>query len=127
MPLRLPEFGYRSTAPARGSTRRWTRSFSTSNASECHEPCPASNTGQRHNPLPSQALRIFAPTMCPTRIPPEQVSQMITQNPLDLPDAQNAQIWMATALAGIQPAPAQNGGSVRAVTPMADHAARSRR
>src|SRR6266496_1285213 len=37
MPLRLPEFGYRTTAPARGSTRRWTRSSSTSNASECHE------------------------------------------------------------------------------------------
>ncbi len=69
MPLRLPEFGYRTTAPARGSTRRWTRPFSTSNASERHEACPASNTGQRHNPLPSQALRIFAPTICPDEDP----------------------------------------------------------
>ncbi len=61
-----------------------------------HKACPASNTGQRHNPLPSQALLIFAPTICPARIPPEQISQMITQNPLGLPGAQNAQIWMAT-------------------------------
>ena len=76
MPLRLPEFGYRTTAPARGSTRRRTRPFSTSNASGRHEACQVSNTGQRHNPLPSQALRIFAPTICPARIPPEQVSQM---------------------------------------------------
>ncbi len=110
MPLRPPEFGYRTTAPARGSTRRWTRPFSASNASGRHEACPVFNTGQRHNPLPSEALRVFAQTMCPKGIPPEQVSRMITQNPLDLPSAQNAQIWMATALADIQPAPAQIGG-----------------
>jgi hypothetical protein len=38
---------------------------------------------------------------------------MITQNPLGLPGAQNVKIWMATALVGLQPAPAQNGGSAR--------------
>jgi hypothetical protein len=33
---------------------------------------------------------------------------MITQNPLGLPGAQNVKIWMARALVGLQPAPAQN-------------------
>src|SRR6266496_3239915 len=65
MPSRPPEFGYHTMTPARGRTRRWTRSFSASNASERHKACPASSTGQRHNPLPSQALSILAPATCP--------------------------------------------------------------
>ncbi len=96
--------------PARGGTRRWARSFSTPGASERHEACPAPNTGHRHNPLPSQALRVFAPTICPGEDPARAGQPDDHANPLDLPGAQNAQIGMATALAGIQPAPAQNGG-----------------
>src|SRR6266496_6115650 len=85
--------------PARGGTRRWARSFSTSSASERHEARPAPNTG--HNPLPSQALRIFAPTICPGEDPARAGQPDDHANPLDLPGAQNAQIGMATALAGI--------------------------
>ncbi len=76
MPSRPPEFGYHTMAPAHGITRRSTRPFSASNASGRHEACQVSNTGQRHNPLPPEALRIFAQTICPARIPPEQVSRM---------------------------------------------------
>src|SRR5262249_42922136 len=45
-----------------------------------------SDTGQRHNPLPSEALRIFAQTVFEKGIPMEQVTQMITHNPLRLLD-----------------------------------------
>jgi len=76
MPLRPPEFGYRTTAPARGSTRRWTRPFSASNASGRHEACPVSSTGQRHNPLPSEALRIFAPIICRRGSRPSRMTAM---------------------------------------------------
>ena len=59
--------------------------------------------GLQHRPAaqpapPSEALRIFAQTICPKGIPPEQVSRMITQNPPGLPATQNVQIWMAGAL-----------------------------
>lgn len=39
---------------------------------------------------------------------------MITQNPLGLPGAQNVKIWMARALVGLQPAPAQADHAVAA-------------
>jgi hypothetical protein len=52
---------------------------------------PASNTGQRHNPLPPPRHCASLPRPCdPTRIPPKRVSQMITQNPLNLSELLNA-------------------------------------
>jgi hypothetical protein len=37
-----------------------------------HEACAVSNTGQQHNPLPPEALRIFAQTICPKRSRPSK-------------------------------------------------------
>jgi hypothetical protein len=45
-----------------------------------------SDTGQRHNPLPSEALRIFAQTVFEKGVPMEQVMKMITHNPMQLLD-----------------------------------------
>src|SRR6202020_665708 len=45
-----------------------------------------SDTGQRHNPLPSEALRIFAQTIFEKGVPIEKVTRMITDNPLQLLD-----------------------------------------
>jgi hypothetical protein len=45
-----------------------------------------SDTGQRHNPLPSEALRIFAQTIFEKGVPMEKVIRMITDNPIQLLD-----------------------------------------
>ena len=45
-----------------------------------------SDTGQRHNPLPSEALRIFAQTIFEKGVPAEEVTRMITHNPMQLLD-----------------------------------------
>jgi hypothetical protein len=45
-----------------------------------------SDTGQRHNPLPSEALRIFAQTVFEKGVTMEQVTRMITDNPKQLLD-----------------------------------------
>ena len=45
-----------------------------------------SDTGQRHNPLPSEALRIFAQTVFEKGVPMDQVLQMISYNPMQLLD-----------------------------------------
>jgi len=47
-----------------------------------------SDTGQRHNPLPSEALRIFAQTVFEKGVPMDQVLRMITDNPLQLLDVE---------------------------------------
>jgi hypothetical protein len=43
-----------------------------------------SDTGQRHNPLPSEALRVFAQTLFEKGLEEKEVRQMIVQNPRDL-------------------------------------------
>jgi hypothetical protein len=48
----------------------------------CWSPTP----GQRHNPLPSEALRIFAQTIFEKGVPMDRVSRMITDNPMHLLD-----------------------------------------
>jgi len=45
-----------------------------------------SDTGQRHNPLPSEALRIFAQTVFEKGVPMDQVMRMISDNPMQLLD-----------------------------------------
>ena len=85
----MPEFGYCTVSPAwhYSVVEKIVESIDRIGASRC---LLVSDTGQRHNPLPSEALRIFAQTVFEKGIPQEDVTQMITQNPLDLLDFANA-------------------------------------
>ena len=79
----MPEFGYCTVSPAwqYAAVDKIVQSVERVGASRC---LLVSDTGQRHNPLPSEALRIFAQTVFEKGIPHDQVTRMITQNPLDL-------------------------------------------
>lgn len=81
----MPEFGYCTVSPAwqYASVDKIAESIARIGASRC---LLVSDTGQRHNPLPSEALRIFAQTVFEKGVPLEQVTQMITKNPLELLD-----------------------------------------
>ena len=81
----MPEFGYCTVSPAwqYAAVSKIIESIERIGASRC---LLVSDTGQRHNPLPSEALRIFAQTVFEKGIPLADVSRMITQNPLDLLD-----------------------------------------
>ncbi|HUZ56972.1 MAG TPA: DUF6282 family protein [Streptosporangiaceae bacterium] len=81
----MPEFGYCTVSPAwhYATVDKIAESVARIGASRC---LLVSDTGQRHNPLPSEALRIFAQTVFEKGVPLEQVTQMITQNPLQLLD-----------------------------------------
>jgi Family of unknown function (DUF6282) len=82
----MPEFGYCTVSPAwqYAAVPKIVESVQRIGASRC---LLVSDTGQRHNPLPSEALRIFAQTVFEKGVPLDQVTQMITKNPLDLLDA----------------------------------------
>lgn len=45
-----------------------------------------SDTGQRHNPMPAESLRVFAQSVWESGIPEDAVERMIKQNPWDLLD-----------------------------------------
>ena len=79
----MPEFGYCTVSPAwrYAAVDTIVQSVARIGASRC---MLVSDTGQQHNPLPSEALRIFAQTVFEKGIPLDQVTRMITQNPLDL-------------------------------------------
>jgi hypothetical protein len=81
----MPEFGYCTISPAwhYAAVEKIVQSIERIGASRC---LLVSDTGQRHNPLPSEALRIFAQTVFEKGIPQEDVTSMISQNPLDLLD-----------------------------------------
>ncbi len=82
----MPEFGYCTVSPAwqYAAVPKIVQSVERIGAARC---LLVSDTGQRHNPLPSEALRIFAQTVFEKGVPLEVVMRMITQNPLDLLDA----------------------------------------
>jgi hypothetical protein len=79
----MPEFGYCTVSPAwqYASAEKIAQSVSRVGASRC---LLVSDTGQRHNPLPSEALRIFAQTIFEKGIPLQDVQLMITKNPANL-------------------------------------------
>ena len=81
----MPEFGYCTVSPAwaYAPVERIAESIRRIGASRC---LLVSDTGQRHNPLPSEALRIFAQTVFEKGIPQEDVQRMISANQLDLLD-----------------------------------------
>ena len=45
-----------------------------------------SDTGQRHNPMPAESLRVFAQSVHESGISEDAVERMIKQNPWDLLD-----------------------------------------
>lgn len=81
----MPEFGYCTVSPAwqYAAVDKIALSVERIGASRC---LLVSDTGQRHNPIPSEALRIFAQTVFEKGVPLESVNQMISQNPRDLLD-----------------------------------------
>jgi hypothetical protein len=81
----MPEFGYCTISPAwqYAAPEKIVASVERIGASRC---LLVSDTGQRHNPMPSEALRIFAQTIFEKGVQMEKVLQMITVNPLQLLD-----------------------------------------
>ncbi|ABK53406.1 conserved hypothetical protein [Acidothermus cellulolyticus 11B] len=81
----MPEFGYCTVSPAwqYAAVPKIVQSIERIGASRC---LLVSDTGQRHNPLPSEALRIFAQTIFEKGVSEEDVRRMISANPLDLLD-----------------------------------------
>jgi hypothetical protein len=85
----MPEFGYCTISPAwHYSTPEIVgEAISRVGASRC---LLVSDTGQRHNPMPSEALRVFAQTLFEKGIPEDDVRKMTSANPHDLLDLGSA-------------------------------------
>ncbi len=79
----MPEFGYCTISPAwqYASPEKIVQAVKRVGASRC---LLVSDTGQRHNPLPSEALRIFAQTLFEKGLTEQEIEQMIVRNPADL-------------------------------------------
>ena len=81
----MPEFGYCTVSPAwhYSTVETVAEAISRVGASRC---LLVSDTGQRHNPMPDEALRIFGQTMFEKGVPMDDVRRMIANNPYDLLD-----------------------------------------
>jgi len=81
----MPEFGYCTVSPAwhYAVVEKIVQSVERIGASRC---LLVSDTGQRHNPMPHEALRIFAQTVFEKGVPQADVERMIGANPADLLD-----------------------------------------
>lgn len=81
----MPEFGYCTVSPAwnYAAVEKIAQSVQRIGASRC---LLVSDTGQRHNPMPHEALRVFAQTVFEKGVPQADVERMISANPLDLLD-----------------------------------------
>ena len=81
----MPEFGYCTISPAwqYASPDKIVQAIRTVGVSRC---LLVSDTGQRHNPFPSEALRIFAQTLYERGVEEDDIFQMILRNPNDLLD-----------------------------------------
>jgi hypothetical protein len=81
----MPEFGYCTVSPAwqYAAPEKIVAAVQRIGASRC---LLVSDTGQRHNPMPSEALRIFAQTIYEKGVSMAQVTRMIADNPMQLLD-----------------------------------------
>lgn len=81
----MPEFGYCTVSPTwqYAATEFVTQAIQEVGASRC---LLVSDTGQRHNPMPDEALRIFGQTLFEKGIPEDDIRTMIATNPHDLLD-----------------------------------------
>lgn len=85
----MPEFGYCTVSPAwqYAAPEKIVEAVRRVGASRC---LLVSDTGQRHNPLPSEALRVFAQTVFEKGVAEADVNRMISRNPYDLLDLDSA-------------------------------------
>lgn len=85
----MPEFGYCTVSPAwhYATAELVGEAVTRVGASRC---LLVSDTGQRHNPLPSEALRVFAQTLFEKGVEEQAIGQMIRTNPYDLLDLDSA-------------------------------------
>jgi hypothetical protein len=81
----MPEFGYCTISPAwrYAAPEKIVAAVQRVGASRC---LLVSDTGQRHNPMPSEALRVFAQTVFEKGLNEDDVLTMIGRNPRDLLD-----------------------------------------
>ncbi len=79
----MPEFGYCTVSPGwhYAWPERIVEAVRRVGSSRC---LLVSDTGQRHNPLPHEALRIWAQTLYEKGLGEDEVRQMITTNPANL-------------------------------------------
>lgn len=79
----MPEFGYCTVSPAwqYSEPQKLVETVARVGASRC---LLVSDTGQRHNPLPSEALRLFAQTLLEKGVKENDIHRMIRDNPADL-------------------------------------------
>jgi hypothetical protein len=85
----MPEFGYCTISPAwqYAAPEKIVAAIGRVGASRC---LLVSDTGQRHNPMPSEALRVFAQTVFEKGVSEQDVVTMISRNPGDLLDLDRA-------------------------------------
>jgi hypothetical protein len=97
-----PEFGYCTVSPAwhYATPEKVAHAIARVGASRC---LLVSDTGQRHNPLPSEALRVFAQTLFEKGVSESDVAKMIKENPADLLDINQ------TSEPVEEPAPSKSG------------------
>jgi hypothetical protein len=79
------EFGYCTISPmwAYANPKRVAEAVNAIGARHC---LLVSDTGQRHNPMPAEALRVFAQSLFESGVSEEDVSTMIRSNPMELLD-----------------------------------------
>ncbi len=79
----IAEFGYCTISPMWGyaTPKRVAEAVQILGAQHC---VLVSDTGQRHNPMPAEALRIFAQSLFESGLPEEDVNTMIQKNPSQL-------------------------------------------
>jgi hypothetical protein len=85
----MPEFGYCTVSPAwqYASPNKVAEAIGRVGASRC---LLVSDTGQRHNPLPSEALRVFSQTLFEKGVSEEDIHTMTGRNPHDLLELDSA-------------------------------------
>ena len=81
----MPEFGYCTVSPSwqYASPDKVANAIQRIGASRC---LLVSDTGQRHNPIPSEALRIFGQAVFEKGVSEDDVMTLISKNPKDLLD-----------------------------------------
>jgi hypothetical protein len=86
----MPEFGYCTISPAwrYAAPEKIVAAVQRVGASRC---LLVSDTGQRHNPMPPEALRVFAQTVFEKGLGEQDVVTMISRNPHDLLDLDAAE------------------------------------
>ncbi len=79
------EFGYCTISPmwAYANPKRIAEAVQAIGAQHC---LLVSDTGQRHNPMPAEALRIFAQSLFESGVSEDDLSTMIRTNPMELLD-----------------------------------------